>query len=163
MGLASVARGLGTEARLQARADSGAAIGICRRTGIGRVRRLDVGQLWVQERPGRRYRRMSSRRRSARSSSTGARSSCTSTGKGAAPRRRRRWTAGLGGGAGSPQTLREREPRDPVCLRRCGPRGAGVADDPFRLPPRPPVPFGDVEVGGLPTAAAPVYVPPPVL
>ena len=27
-----------------------AAIGICRRTGIGRVRHLAVGQLWVQER-----------------------------------------------------------------------------------------------------------------
>ena len=31
-------------------ADSSAAIGICRRTGIGRVRQLAVGQLWVQER-----------------------------------------------------------------------------------------------------------------
>ena len=31
-------------------ADSSAAIGICRRTGIGRVRHLAVGQLWVQER-----------------------------------------------------------------------------------------------------------------
>ena len=30
-------------------ADSEAAIGICRRTGIGRVRHLAVGQLWVQE------------------------------------------------------------------------------------------------------------------
>ena len=31
-------------------ADSSAAIGICRRTGIGRVRHLAVSQLWVQER-----------------------------------------------------------------------------------------------------------------
>ena len=31
-------------------ADSSAAIGICRRSGIGRVRHLAVGQLWVQER-----------------------------------------------------------------------------------------------------------------
>ena len=30
-------------------ADSAAAIGICRRSGIGRVRHLAVGQLWVQE------------------------------------------------------------------------------------------------------------------
>ena len=30
-------------------ADSEAAIGICRRSGIGRVRHLAVGQLWVQE------------------------------------------------------------------------------------------------------------------
>ena len=31
-------------------ADSSAAIGICRRTGIGKVCHLAVGQLWVQER-----------------------------------------------------------------------------------------------------------------
>ena len=31
-------------------ADSSAAIGICRRTGIGRVRHLGAGPLWVQER-----------------------------------------------------------------------------------------------------------------
>ena len=37
------------EARLAVMADSSAAIGICRRTGIGRVRHLAVGQLWVQE------------------------------------------------------------------------------------------------------------------
>ena len=30
-------------------ADSAAAIGICRRSCIGRVRHLAVGQLWVQE------------------------------------------------------------------------------------------------------------------
>jgi hypothetical protein len=30
-------------------ADSAAAIGICRRSGIGRARHLAVGQLWVQE------------------------------------------------------------------------------------------------------------------
>ena len=35
---------------MQLFADSSAAIGICRRTGIGRVRHLAVGQLWVQER-----------------------------------------------------------------------------------------------------------------
>ena len=31
-------------------ADSSAAIGICKRTGIGKVRHLATGQLWVQER-----------------------------------------------------------------------------------------------------------------
>ena len=31
-------------------ADSSAAIGICKRSGIGKVRHLAVGQLWVQER-----------------------------------------------------------------------------------------------------------------
>ena len=35
---------------IQLHADSAAAIGICRRTGIGRVRHLAVGQLWIQER-----------------------------------------------------------------------------------------------------------------
>ena len=30
-------------------ADSAAGFGICRRSGIGRVRHLAVGQLWVQE------------------------------------------------------------------------------------------------------------------
>lgn len=29
--------------------DSSAAVGICKRSGIGRVRHLAVGQLWVQE------------------------------------------------------------------------------------------------------------------
>ena len=35
---------------LQLYADSAAAIGICRRSGIGRVQHLAVRQLWVQER-----------------------------------------------------------------------------------------------------------------
>jgi hypothetical protein len=30
-------------------ADSSAAIGICKRTGIGKVRHLATGQLWIQE------------------------------------------------------------------------------------------------------------------
>ena len=34
---------------LAVHADSSAAIGICRRAGIGKVRHLAVGQLWVQE------------------------------------------------------------------------------------------------------------------
>ena len=50
IGLQSLARDLGIDLSLQIYADSSAAIGICRRTGIGRVRRLAVGQLWVQER-----------------------------------------------------------------------------------------------------------------
>ena len=36
--------------RIRVHADSSATIGICRRSGIGRVRHLAVGQLWVQER-----------------------------------------------------------------------------------------------------------------
>ena len=50
LGLQSLARDLGIDLSLQLYADSAAAIGICRRTGIGRVRHLAVGQLWVQER-----------------------------------------------------------------------------------------------------------------
>ena len=50
MGLVSVARDLGVETQLRVCAASSAAIGIRRRSGIGRVRHLAVGQLWVQER-----------------------------------------------------------------------------------------------------------------
>eukprot|EP00969_Alexandrium_andersonii_P218074 9631781-Alexandrium_andersonii.AAC.1 len=41
---------LGFSARLRVYANSSAAIGICRRAGIGRVRHLAVGQLCAQER-----------------------------------------------------------------------------------------------------------------
>ena len=50
LGLRSLARDLGLDFGIELHADSAAAIGICRRTGIGRVRHLAVGQLWVQER-----------------------------------------------------------------------------------------------------------------
>ena len=49
LGLVPVAKDLGIEAGLEVLADSSAAIGICRRTGIGKVRHLAVGQPWVQE------------------------------------------------------------------------------------------------------------------
>ena len=50
IGLQSLAQDLGLDFSIQLYADSSAAIGICRRSGIGRVRHLAVGQLWVQER-----------------------------------------------------------------------------------------------------------------
>ena len=50
LGIQSIARDLGVETTLTLLADSSAAIGICNRSGIGRVRHLAVGQLWVQER-----------------------------------------------------------------------------------------------------------------
>ena len=50
IGLQSLAQDQGLGFSLQLYADSSAAIGICRRSGIGRVRHLAVGQLWVQER-----------------------------------------------------------------------------------------------------------------
>ena len=46
-GLRSLARDLGLILVIELRADSAAAMGICRRTGIGRVRHLAVGQLRV--------------------------------------------------------------------------------------------------------------------
>ena len=50
LGLLSFGLGLLCNYQLEEHADSAAAIGICRRSGIGRVRHLVVGQLWVQER-----------------------------------------------------------------------------------------------------------------
>ena len=50
LGVQSVAADLGIPGALTLRADAQAAIGICRRSGIGRVRHLAVGQLWIQER-----------------------------------------------------------------------------------------------------------------
>ena len=49
-GLQSLALDLGIVLKFSVFADSSAAIGICRRTGIGKVRHLAVQQLWVQER-----------------------------------------------------------------------------------------------------------------
>ena len=49
-GLQSLAADLGITLKFSIHADSSAAIGICRRSGIGRVRHLAVSQLWVQER-----------------------------------------------------------------------------------------------------------------
>eukprot|EP00969_Alexandrium_andersonii_P093820 4144968-Alexandrium_andersonii.AAC.1 len=50
LGLTAIAQDLGFAAPLEVCADSRAAIGICRRTGIGRVRHFAVAQLWVRER-----------------------------------------------------------------------------------------------------------------
>jgi hypothetical protein len=49
LGLKSLGRDLGVEMCLSIHTDSAAVVGICRRSGIGRVRHLAVGQLWVQE------------------------------------------------------------------------------------------------------------------
>ena len=50
LGVQSVAADLGIAGTLTLRADAQAAIGICRRSGIGRVPHLAVGQLCIQER-----------------------------------------------------------------------------------------------------------------
>ena len=49
MGLQSIGTDLGIESPIQIMTDSSAAVGICNRTGIGKVRHLATGQLWVQE------------------------------------------------------------------------------------------------------------------
>ena len=49
LGIQSLGRDLGVSAKVRVHTDSAAAAGICRRSGIGRVRHLAVGQLWVQE------------------------------------------------------------------------------------------------------------------
>ena len=49
LGLKSLSADLGWDAGLKLHANSYAAIGICKRSGIGRVRHLATGQLWVKE------------------------------------------------------------------------------------------------------------------
>ena len=49
LGIQAWCRDLCLETAVRMNADSEAAIGICRRSGIGRVRHFAVGQLWVQE------------------------------------------------------------------------------------------------------------------
>jgi hypothetical protein len=49
LGLQSIGRDLGVELQPEVHADSSAAIGICHRCGIGKVRHLAVAQLWVQD------------------------------------------------------------------------------------------------------------------
>ena len=49
-GLKSLSADLGWETDLKLHADSSPAIGICKKSGIGRVGHLATGQVWVQER-----------------------------------------------------------------------------------------------------------------
>ena len=49
LGLQSLARDLGIELKLNLHTDATAAIGICRRRGLGKVRHLAVADLWVQD------------------------------------------------------------------------------------------------------------------
>ena len=50
LGLQSLGSDLGIELNIHLRTDSSAAVGICSRTGIGKIRHLATGQLWIQER-----------------------------------------------------------------------------------------------------------------
>ena len=49
LAMRSIAEDLGVECSLRLNLDSSAAIGICRGTGVGRVRHLDTRLLWIQE------------------------------------------------------------------------------------------------------------------
>ena len=50
LGLQSLARDLGIDLSLNVVPNTTAAIGICRRRGLGRIRHLAVADLWVQDR-----------------------------------------------------------------------------------------------------------------
>ena len=49
MGMRTIGRNLGIEFSIQVFTDASAALGIVRRRGLGRIRHLDVTDLWLQE------------------------------------------------------------------------------------------------------------------
>ena len=49
LGLQAVLLDLGTGTKLDLKGDASAAIGVAARTGLGKVRRIEVCQLWLQE------------------------------------------------------------------------------------------------------------------
>ena len=49
IGLASVARDLGINWELVVQTDAAAAIGVCRRRGLGKIRHLSTADLWIQD------------------------------------------------------------------------------------------------------------------
>ena len=50
LGLQAICRDLGRELKLRIHSDASAAIGICKRRGLGKVRHLAVADLWIQDR-----------------------------------------------------------------------------------------------------------------
>ena len=50
LGLQSLAADLGISLKIEILTDATAAIGICRRRGLGKIRHLHVSDLWVQDR-----------------------------------------------------------------------------------------------------------------
>ena len=50
LGLHALAADLGFDMKMEVLHDATAAIGICRRRGLGRIRHLHVADLWVQDR-----------------------------------------------------------------------------------------------------------------
>ena len=55
LGLQALCRDLGIVTTITLRTDAAAAIGICRRRGLGKIRHLATADLWVQDRLKRRY------------------------------------------------------------------------------------------------------------
>ena len=49
LGLQSIAKDLGFTFKIRVHSDATAALGICRRRGLGKVRHLDVADLWAQD------------------------------------------------------------------------------------------------------------------
>ena len=49
LGMQSIARDLGFAIAIKVHTDATAALGICRRRGLGKIRHLDVTDLWCQE------------------------------------------------------------------------------------------------------------------
>ena len=54
LGSAALAQDLGIDLRVRLHVDAAAALGIIERQGVGRVRHLDIGLLWLQEQQLRR-------------------------------------------------------------------------------------------------------------
>ena len=50
LGLQSLCADLGLETDLRIHSDAAAAIGVCKRRGLGRIRHLAVADLWIQDR-----------------------------------------------------------------------------------------------------------------
>ena len=49
LGVQSLLRDLGVQSRVTILTDASAAIGMCKRTGVGKVRHLDTRLLWIQD------------------------------------------------------------------------------------------------------------------
>ena len=49
MGLRSLSADLGIQMTIEIKTDAAAAIGICRRRGLGKVRHLHTADLWIQD------------------------------------------------------------------------------------------------------------------
>ena len=50
LGLVSIAKDLGFHWKLTVQTDASAAVGICRRRGLGKIRHLATADLWIQDR-----------------------------------------------------------------------------------------------------------------